>query len=659
MESDREALLPVMLAPATVYRELLYRPVGQLSGWIGERFEILASPGLTLRHQPRPGDVLLRLTPGGGQCVVLTDGHDVATAPRRLPPGHLLLRPRRATARDWEDRSRLSADAEGDFGPDTAKAVVQLKTAPDTVADNLVADPETPAPLDNRQPNRLSASETGYRMTASGRNTGDRRSDWPSAALPPAEEGSSSPGGVKVAIVGAGFAGLMAARSLQSPLFDVTVFEARNQVGGRVRTDRSMIRGKVVEAGAELIGENHQMWITLAKRFGLHLEPISTDADYERLKLKTRVILGGHELSTKEREDIDVKLDKVLKVMGEEAKTVPRLQPWTAASAAKWDAMSVSDRLNQSDMFGPKGPEQDPARAYLEFTIENDNCVAVDRHSYLALLCAISAGRIGTNMLGYWTHTETHRCAGGNDQIATRLAADIKDLRLNSPVEAIEVGEANRVTYRRPDGQHHETFDYVILAGPPTAWPRIISTPGFDPAKFTVSQGPAVKFISSFATEFWKSHGLAPVTKSDDIGSIWEATDKQKSSGGFALTAYSGGGCVKDADTYSRRLDPLYPGYMKERLSAHLVDWPNEPFIKTGYAAPHVGEVTTTVKNLNGSFRKRIFFAGEQVSPGFFGYMEGALESGVFAMHRVTYAAMRSELAPSATSKSPPTRATP
>ena len=97
---------------------------------------------------------------------------------------------------------------------------------------------------------------------------------------------------------------------------------------------------------------------------------------------------------------------------------------------------------------------------------------AVDKHSCLAVLCAIEARRIGTNMLGYWTRTETHHCASGNDQVAIHQAEDIKDLRLNSPVEAIEVGPTtNRVTYRRPDGQHQGTFEYVILAGPPTTWP--------------------------------------------------------------------------------------------------------------------------------------------------------------------------------------------
>jgi hypothetical protein len=60
-----------------------------------------------------------------------------------------------------------------------------------------------------------------------------------------------------------------------------------------------------------------------------------------------------------------------------------------------------------------------------------------------------------------------------------------------------------------------------------------------------------------------------------------------------------------------------------------------------GYAGPLKGQVTTIVKNLNGSFQGRIFFAGEQVSPGFFGYMEGALQSGLQAAGRVAVTACR------------------
>ena len=127
MDIDREAVLPLMVAPATAYRELLYRPGGQLSRWIGERFDILARPGRALTKPPRPGDVLLTVTlgqPGGGECGVLTDANLTrrrftrsaapgwyctvtgATATRRrlildpfrhVPPGQLLLRQRPTT----------------------------------------------------------------------------------------------------------------------------------------------------------------------------------------------------------------------------------------------------------------------------------------------------------------------------------------------------------------------------------------------------------------------------------------------------------------------------------------------------------------------------------------------------------------------------------
>src|SRR5262249_29373853 len=94
--------------------------------------------------------------------------------------------------------------------------------------------------------------------------------------------------------------------------------------------------------------------------------------------------------------------------------------------------------------------------------------------------------------------------------------------------------------------------------------------------------------------------------------------------------------------TYAKRLEELYPGYLANRLTHRLVDWPKEPHIMTGYAVPAPMQVTTIVKNLSGSFQDRLFFAGEQTSPGFFGYMGGALQSGLFASYKVAVAIRRS-----------------
>jgi monoamine oxidase len=55
----------------------------------------------------------------------------------------------------------------------------------------------------------------------------------------------------------------------------------------------------------------------------------------------------------------------------------------------------------------------------------------------------------------------------------------------------------------------------------------------------------------------------------------------------------------------------------------------------TGYSVPAPGEVTTIGRTLADPFGDRLFFAGEQACPGFFGYMEGALLSGVTAGRRI------------------------
>src|SRR5689334_20308046 len=55
--------------------------------------------------------------------------------------------------------------------------------------------------------------------------------------------------GIRVAVVGAGFAGLACAYELMSAGYDVTVVEARDRVSGRVLTFTDFVPGKYVEGG--------------------------------------------------------------------------------------------------------------------------------------------------------------------------------------------------------------------------------------------------------------------------------------------------------------------------------------------------------------------------------------------------------------------------
>ena len=75
-----------------------------------------------------------------------------------------------------------------------------------------------------------------------------------------------------VIIVGAGFAGLAAARDLHARGFHVRLFDARDRIGGRVHTIREgFVDGQHAEAGGELIDREHAAAIELARSFGLRL----------------------------------------------------------------------------------------------------------------------------------------------------------------------------------------------------------------------------------------------------------------------------------------------------------------------------------------------------------------------------------------------------
>jgi monoamine oxidase len=74
----------------------------------------------------------------------------------------------------------------------------------------------------------------------------------------------------RVVVVGAGLAGLAAAESLMAAGAEVTVFEARDRVGGRVRSQQ-LENGAVVELGAEFVLPGYEVLRETAARLGLEL----------------------------------------------------------------------------------------------------------------------------------------------------------------------------------------------------------------------------------------------------------------------------------------------------------------------------------------------------------------------------------------------------
>src|SRR5512133_3251530 len=77
---------------------------------------------------------------------------------------------------------------------------------------------------------------------------------------------------VRVAVVGAGLAGLTCAYRLKQAGITADVFEASDHLGGRCRTDITTFPGLVAEHGGELIDQGHTQVRQLARELGLGLD---------------------------------------------------------------------------------------------------------------------------------------------------------------------------------------------------------------------------------------------------------------------------------------------------------------------------------------------------------------------------------------------------
>jgi monoamine oxidase len=156
--------------------------------------------------------------------------------------------------------------------------------------------------------------------------------------------------------------------------------------------------------------------------------------------------------------------------------------------------------------------------------------------------------------------------------------------------------------------------------------------------------GTAVKYLSPLQRRFWIGEHSSPLSTSDEFGVTWEGTDNQIAAPGedVELSLFAGGQVAQDAlrafDSggqtgvqafYKTPIENIYPGYGASVAQPQdFIAWPRDKWTGAGYSCPAPGDVCTAGKALSEPFEKRLFFAGEHTCPAFYGYMEGALQSG-------------------------------
>ncbi|MDR3533365.1 MAG: FAD-dependent oxidoreductase, partial [Rhodopila sp.] len=328
--------------------------------------------------------------------------------------------------------------------------------------------------------------------------------------------------GRRVIIAGAGLAGLACAYELKRAGYDVQILEARPRIGGRVLTIRNWLPGKMVEAGGELIGSNHPMWLRYAHLFGLGFRPVTDWPEENR-----PILIDGRRLDDAAKRALFEDMDRILGALTRQSRGVDAEKPWLTLDA------EALDRGSFGDWLALQRPE--PLTEWvMQIELGADNGVSLAQQSLLGMMTQIKGGGLEK----YWTDSEMLRCRQGNDALAAAFAGAVggKRIHLQTQVKKIDI-TGNAVALVDVTGTRWQA-DHVVLAIPPSVWHAVAIQPAL-PATLFPQMGVNYKYLARIRKEVWapaSPEGLAE----DSISETWNSVDNQ-SGPGLCLTGFTGG----------------------------------------------------------------------------------------------------------------------
>lgn len=434
---------------------------------------------------------------------------------------------------------------------------------------------------------------------------------------------------VDVVVVGAGLAGLSAARRLVAGGASVAVLEARDRVGGRTLSE-PIGNGKVVELGGQWIGPGQERIAETARDLGIETFPTYYKGHnlFEFRGRLSRYHGGVPRISPIALLDFERgrrRLDRM-------AEQVPVERPWEAAKAAEWDSQTVWSWMQRN--FRTRA-----GRTLFRLAIEN---VWAADPADLSLLHVLFYVRSGGSLF-HWTHTEggaqQDRLVGGSQLIALRLAESLGDrVVLSAAVRRVEQDRTGAVLYA--DG-HIVRAKRVIMALAPALAGRIEYEPPLPPARAQLQQrmpqGTTTKCVAIYERPFWRDRGLSGHATSDagPLASIFDNSPPDGSPG--VLLGFLQGRIARDLDQQApddRRAAILecFSRFFGPAAASPDVyiesSWSGDPWTHGCYNALMTPGGWTSFGSALRESIGRLHWAGAETATRWYGSMDGAISSG-------------------------------
>ena len=428
---------------------------------------------------------------------------------------------------------------------------------------------------------------------------------------------------VDVVVIGAGFAGLVAARELGRAGFETVVLEARDRVGGRTWTDRRF--GHDLELGGTWIHWVQPHTWAEATRYGREIERSPrAEAAYWRGA-------GGAIREGSIEEFLALIDDGQARIVSDVALAIPRGVAPTEGRIDDLDGLTLQDRIDELAL----DPE---ARAANESVWVGHVNAPLDQVGLSSALRWVAACG------GHWQlmheASATYRVSGGMSAFTVEIARDVPgEIRLSSTVRAVR-HDAGGAVVELDDGSAIRCRR-VVSTLPANA----ISGIAFDPPLPPVWRRLAAEGVASQGLKVWiRARGHLPrffayASQHDPLSVLKVEYHTSDAHGDATLLVAFGPDHtrldVDDLAAVQAAVDAFRPGIEVIGATAH--DWMADPLSRNTWMTHRPGQLTRDLDALREP-HGAVHFATTDNAQLWGGFVDGAIESGLREARRIAAA---------------------